>query len=151
MASHTWVETIDVRIPSTREAAHELIDRCMATVEQYDWKNHDLFDLRLALEEALINAVVHGNGDDPSKSISFQMQISRTAVRVVIADQGQGFDPERVPDPRCEELLLCEHGRGLLLMRELMTDVTFEGTGNCVVMVKEKSSPSPSPDNRAGQ
>src|SRR5262245_26780727 len=97
---------------------------------------HDLFGIKLALEEALVNAIKHGNGYDRTKSvhIAFEVQPDRFTVR--ITDEGVGFDPADVPDPTAVENLERPCGRSLMLMRHYMTDVAFNERGNSVTLSK---------------
>ena len=92
------------------------------------------FAVRLALEEALSNAFHHGNRDDPAKAVTVQCRIDAQSIEFVIEDEGEGFDPGAVPDPTAEENLEIPAGRGLILMRAYMSEVTFDPPGNRVRM-----------------
>jgi serine/threonine-protein kinase RsbW len=96
----------------------------------------ELFAIRLALEEALVNAIKHGNGSDPNKKVQIDYEVSTQEVRIRIEDEGPGFDPASLPDPTTSEFLERPCGRGILLMRHYMSRVTFIGRGNCVEMVR---------------
>ena len=98
----------------------------------------DLFAIRLAVEEALVNAIKHGNGSDPTKNVHIDYEVNHDQVRVRIEDEGEGFDPDQVPDPTQPEFLERPCGRGLLLMRHYMSEVRFNDRGNSVEMVKRK-------------
>ena len=93
-----------------------------------------VFAIRLAIEEALVNAYRHGNRCDAGKRVSFACTIDDEAARFEVGDQGPGFDIDSVPDPTDEENLEVPSGRGLLLMREYMTAVEFVAPGNLVRM-----------------
>lgn len=95
-----------------------------------------LFDLRLACEKALINAVKHGNKSDPQKTVTVRYEIIPEGVTISIIDQGEGFDYESVPDPRTVKNLLRAGGRGLFLIRKLMDKVEFNDSGNQITMTK---------------
>jgi serine/threonine-protein kinase RsbW len=97
------------------------------------------FAVRLALEEGLNNAINHGNGCDPSKKVTIAFDVDETRVAITITDQGEGFDPSTVPDPRAEENLEKPSGRGLMLMRAYMDEVRFNERGNQVRMIKRNS------------
>ena len=87
--------------------------------------------IELALQEALNNAVVHGNGLDPGKQIRIHCRCEREeGVSLIVADEGQGFDPNAVPDPLSPERLNAPHGRGLYVMKMLMDQVHFERGGS---------------------
>ncbi|MFW6132720.1 MAG: ATP-binding protein [Planctomycetota bacterium] len=96
------------------------------------------FAIRLAVEEALNNAVKHGNGLDPNKCVTVCYDVDDTAAEVTVADQGAGFDPEDIPDPTADENLEKPCGRGIMLMRAYMDEVHFNEAGNQVRMVKVK-------------
>jgi serine/threonine-protein kinase RsbW len=83
------------------------------------------FHVAMAVREAAINAVMHGNGYDPSRHIDVALENTGTALIFTIADQGQGFDPDHLPDPLAPENLLRGTGRGIFLIRSLMDEVHF--------------------------
>ena len=107
-----------------------------------EFSEPDLFAIRLAVEEAIVNAIKHGNGSDPAKSVRIDYEVNREQIRVRIEDEGAGFDPEQVPDPTQPEFLERPSGRGLLLMRHYMSEVRFNDRGNSVEMVKRKGDQS---------
>lgn len=96
----------------------------------------DQFAIRMAIEEALVNAIKHGNGSDPSKKVCIDYEVSTQEVRIRIEDEGPGFDPASLPAPTTPEFLERPCGRGILLMRHYMSRVEFIGRGNCVEMVR---------------
>ena len=98
----------------------------------------ELFAIRLAVEEALVNAIKHGNGSDPSKKVRIEYAVDSEQFRISIEDEGPGFDPATVPDPTDPEFLERPCGRGLMLMKHYMSFVEFSGRGNCVVMCKRR-------------
>jgi serine/threonine-protein kinase RsbW len=100
---------------------------------------HDLFSIRLALEEAIVNAIIHGHHGDPSKLVHLRYQLNDACLLAEVADEGAGFLPDLVPDPLAPENLEREGGRGLFLMRSYMTWVRYNDAGNCVTLCKERS------------
>ena len=93
-------------------------------------------DIEIALFEALENAVVHGNHEDPGKQVRVGCRCGTDEVSIVIRDEGQGFDIDEVPDPTSPENIQSSHGRGIYLMRTLMDEVRFERGGAVVYMRK---------------
>ena len=93
------------------------------------------FAVRLALEEAVANAFRHGNGEDPEKVVTVEFKISDEKVWIAVEDEGCGFDPDAVPDPTEEANLEIPSGRGIMLMRAYMTDVSIVAPGHRVEMV----------------
>lgn len=105
-------------------------------IDRLGYSDEEQFAIRLALEEALSNAYRHGNGSDPSKRISARWALSQDIAVIYVEDQGEGFDPQGVPDPRLEENLSQPCGRGIMLMNVYMTEVKFSRTGNQVCLIK---------------
>ena len=102
--------------------------------------DHEQFAIALAVDEAIANAIEHGNQSDSSKKVQIEYSVDVQEVRVRITDEGPGFDPDSVPDPRLPENLDFPTGRGLLLMRESMSGIQFNSTGNQVELWKRKSA-----------
>ncbi len=100
----------------------------------------EVFGIHLALEEALVNAIKHGNKTDEHRSVSIEYFITPEKFDISVSDEGPGFTPEKVPDPRSEENLYKSNGRGLLLMRSYMDVVEHNDKGNCVHMIKYRSN-----------
>jgi len=100
----------------------------------------ELFAVRLALEEALVNAIKHGHKGDPGKEVQLRYHLTTECILAEIEDQGPGFKPEDVPDPFAPENLERSSGRGLLLMHNYMTWVRFNDAGNCVTMCRQRLS-----------
>jgi serine/threonine-protein kinase RsbW len=92
--------------------------------------------MRLALEEAIVNAIKHGNGMDPAKYVKVCCEIDAGRAVVVIEDEGTGFSPTDVPDPTTEENLEKPGGRGIMLMKAFMTNVEYNKKGNRVRLEK---------------
>lgn len=97
---------------------------------------HEIFSIKLALEEALINAIKHGNQMDCAKKVRVLYRVMVGFFEVRVMDEGTGFDPGDVPDPTAVENLERPCGRGLMLMRHYMTEVCYSSSGNCVAMSK---------------
>lgn len=131
-------EQFEVVIPSDTSAGQEVQERIVARLEELEYSTRDVFGVRLALEEALVNAIKHGNRMDPDKTVRVEWSISPDVFRVVIEDQGPGFHPEDVPDPTMEENLERPCGRGIMLMRAFMSLVEYQGRGNVLVLEKRR-------------
>jgi serine/threonine-protein kinase RsbW len=113
-----------------------LIGRFLDELAPIGFADKELFGIRLALEEALVNAVKHGNRQDPSKTVRIRYQINSREFLIEIQDEGRGFDPEGVPDPLNPENLERPGGRGVFLMRHYMSWVQYNEAGNCVTLCK---------------
>lgn len=128
-------------LASTTQAADRLCDELLETARRQGFGEEDLFAIHLALEEAFVNAVQHGNKNDPTKKIFVQCTITPEKFDITVTDQGQGFKPDELPDPRCPENLCKCCGRGVLLIRAYMDQADYNEQGNQVHMVKLKSKP----------
>lgn len=93
------------------------------------------FHLRTALAEALTNAITYGNGQNPAKIVRVRAELAAETLRIVVRDDGDGFDADHVPDPTTPENLEREDGRGLFVMRHLVDDVTFNPRGNEICLL----------------
>jgi serine/threonine-protein kinase RsbW len=100
----------------------------------------EAYGLRIALHEALLNAVLHGSRCDPRRRITLSLRIEAAGLRLSVADQGPGFDPGRVPDPLAEPNLTRGCGRGIFFMRRCMDRVSFSfpRTGGTVVRLRKR-------------
>ena len=134
------VEEFEVVIPSDTSAGQTVQDRIIQFLEDLQYDERDVFGVRLAIEEALVNAIKHGNQMDPSKSVRIACRIARSRVRIEIEDQGEGFQPSDVPDPTADENLERPCGRGIMLMRAFMTSIEYNASGNRVVLEKQRSA-----------
>jgi serine/threonine-protein kinase RsbW len=112
------------------------IEEIVAALEKAGFTDRERFAVRLALEEAIMNAIRHGHHYDRNKSVHLRYRVTPECVLAEIEDEGPGFDPGAVPDPRAPENIEREGGRGLLLMRSYMTWVRYNEQGTCVTMCK---------------
>ncbi|MBI5760017.1 MAG: ATP-binding protein [Planctomycetales bacterium] len=128
----------ELMIPSETCAGQAVQERIIKLLEEHQYPERDVFGVRLALEEALVNAIKHGNQMDASKSVRVSCRVSMRCIRIEIEDQGEGFVPEEVPDPTEDENLERPCGRGIMLMRAFMTTVNFTDRGNCVILEKNR-------------
>ncbi|MCK5271106.1 MAG: ATP-binding protein [Sedimentisphaerales bacterium] len=131
----------EIEIPSICTQAKKAEDGIIAAARTHGYGEEDIFALRLSLEEALSNAIRHGNKQDPDKSITIRYYVNRDRIDIYIADEGTGFNPIKVPDPTTAENLERPHGRGILLMRAYMNLVEYNNTGNVIHIVKLNDEP----------
>ncbi len=139
MAETVWEWSLHEHIPSSSDAGHELIERYIKVLEQFGWEGRDLFHVQLAVEEAVVNAITHGNHESPDKSVEVELQVSRRSTQMRIRDQGAGFCPDSLPDPTDDEHLETPHGRGVMLIKQMMDKVTYNECGNQVTMIKHRT------------
>lgn len=129
----------DKTFPSDLDAGHASIDELMSALEAAGWEGRDVFHIQMAIEEAVVNAIEHGNKRDASKSVHVVYIVDAETAEMTITDQGQGFDHHNVADPTEEDRLDQPRGRGVLLIRELMSESRYNEKGNSVWMRKIRS------------
>ncbi len=129
-------DQFEVMIPSDTEAGHAVQERILQALEILEYPPRDVFGVRLALEEALVNAIKHGNAMDPDKRVRVACEVSYDQVRIEIEDEGPGFSPSDVADPTDDENLDCPGGRGIMLMRAFMNTIEYNTVGNRVTLIK---------------
>lgn len=130
-----------VIVESRLSAIGEVSKQILSKLQGNSFSEDDIFAVHLALEEAFINAVKHGNKMDPNKKVHIDYLVGSDRIEISITDQGKGFEPEEVPDPRVGKNLYKPEGRGLLLMSSYMDVVKYNKRGNCVYMVRYKEKP----------
>ena len=135
----SWTWTRECTFPSDMGTAHSLIEEVVGKVRADQWNDKDVFAIELALEETLMNAVKHGNDSDPSKVVRFDCKLSPKKVYVRVEDEGEGFDPHAVADPREPENQMVVSGRGVLLIQHFATKVEWNDRGNIIEFEKERS------------
>lgn len=139
-SSGKWLWSTCQRIASDASLTSEVVEPLLTRLQEADWEHRDVFGIHLAIEEALVNAIKHGNGDDPVKCVQVEFRLAQDVVQIEITDQGSGFDPASIPDPTDAEHLEMPNGRGIMLMRSFMSRVAFNRTGNGVLLEKERSA-----------
>ena len=118
-----------------------ILDLVASSMERHGYDHKEVFGVRLALEEALVNAVKHGNRHDPTKSVRASWHVGPNRALIEIEDEGDGFDPRAVPDPCATEYVERSCGRGVFLMRHYMSWVRYNRCGNRVTMCKRRAQP----------
>jgi serine/threonine-protein kinase RsbW len=131
--------TFQHSIPSDLAEARRLQAEIQSALESASFAERDIFAIRLAVEEALVNAIKHGNGMDPSKRVHVNCRLCTERFEVQITDEGDGFNPDQVPDPTAPENLERPCGRGMLLMRHYMNEVAYDDSGRAVRMARVRN------------
>jgi len=142
MINERWIWSFDQMIPSEVGADRRVIDLVVNQLLRHEWLERDIFGIHLALEEAIVNAIRHGNQLDDNKQVYVCCKLSSSRFWIEVRDEGSGFDLEDVPDPTVEENLEVASGRGVLLMQNYMNRVEYNEVGNCVIMEKMRSETS---------
>lgn len=133
------VRTVRLRIGSRREfldSVHTISERL---IEEVGFAADDSYWMVTAVREAVTNAVIHGNKEQPGTSVDVWFELGADCIGITVADQGDGFDPESLPDPVSSEHLMDSSGRGVFLMNQLMDEVSYSfppGGGTTLRMMK---------------
>ena len=109
-------------------------DQIAEALQKFAYPEAAMFAIRLSLEEAMMNGFRHGNLEDPTKTVEVRWHIDSEVANFHVIDQGEGFDPEAVPDPTLDENLEIPSGRGLMLIRAYMSDAHYHLPGNHLEM-----------------
>ncbi len=143
------VRTVKLRIGSRREfldSVHSLSERL---IEEVGFAADDTYWLVTAVREAVTNAVIHGNREQPGTRVDVVFELADGCIRITVADQGEGFDPDSLPDPVSREHLMDASGRGVFLMHQLMDEVRYdfpESGGTTLTMTKRRRTDPESAD-----
>ncbi len=140
MTRFSWIWSLVRKIPAQADLCAPLIAKVLNALEQHNWNSEDQFAIRMALEEAIMNAIKHGNDCDPSKTVGIEIGFNDDRFEAVVTDSGGGFDPEQIPDPTADENLGKTSGRGVMLMKEFVDSLEFNECGNKVTLTKTKSN-----------
>lgn len=133
-------EKIEFEIPSAISLMHSILDYLMKRVEKVGVINPDNSNLFIALDEAFVNAVKHGNKFDAAKNVRISAEVSPTEARFTVEDEGEGFDINSIPDPCDPENLFKTSGRGVLIIHNVMDEVRYNERGNRLEMVKRNEA-----------
>lgn len=137
---HDLVLELPTDIRTIEHAVEYVVDRCRRCDRHAERLR---LNFRVGLTEALSNAMLYGNGHDPSKRVRVEVTLGPGEIKARVTDQGSGFNPHAVPDPTRPENLLKAGGRGLFLMRQLLDEVWYNDQGNQVTLVLRLEPTSP--------
>lgn len=129
------LESVSLQIPSLPENIRIVESFIDNIKEQYDINDDIYGNILIAITEAVNNAIIHGNKSNPKKNVELTMQLLDEAIRFVIKDEGQGFDPHHIPDPIVPENLEKIGGRGIFLIKHLADEVHFKDEGREIEII----------------
>jgi len=132
-------ETFERSLDSTLESVDSAEEIAVGVAQRAGFDEDDLMKIGMAVRESMVNAVVHGNRYNDHKKVRFSVAHNAGELRVTIADEGEGFDFERLPDPLAPENLMATSGRGIFLIRSFMDEFLLrhlEPGGTEVTLVK---------------
>jgi serine/threonine-protein kinase RsbW len=126
-----------VTLAANRNAVEPVVEEVMTVVRQMDGVGGKEDAIELALQEALANAVIHGDKEDSSKTVECLVSTDQErGILIIVRDPGPGFSPESIPGCTVGENLYSNHGRGIFLINQLMDKVEFRKNGTEIRMVK---------------
>lgn len=135
-------EKIEFEIPSAISPMHSILDYLLKRVDKLGVIDPDQANLFVALDEAFVNAVKHGNKFDTKKLVRITAEISQKEAIFTIEDEGDGFDVNAIPDPLDPDNLFKASGRGVLFIYNIMDEVKYNERGNRLTMVKRNPLPT---------
>ena len=141
--SRSVSETVERSLDSTLESVDEAEELITGLAQRAGFDEDGVMKIGLAVRESVVNAVVHGNQYSTHKKVRVAANLNGTSLTVRIADQGEGFDSDHLPDPLAAENLLRTSGRGIFLIRSFMDEVwirRLEAGGMEVTLVKHSVS-----------
>jgi serine/threonine-protein kinase RsbW len=113
---------VDTVLESTLESVDAAEALVLKIAEESGFDEEDLHKIGMAVREAMVNAVVHGNRYNLKKKVHLRIAVEGSQLRVKIIDEGEGFDARDLPDPLAEENLLRQSGRGILLIKAFVDE-----------------------------
>ena len=124
------------RIPSRLELVPRAISTILSKLKNGVYDGESIFYLKLSLEEAITNAIRHGNKLNPALSVDITIEEHPGSISITVQDEGAGFDYAHTPDPTRHENLKKTSGRGVFLIRNLMDEVRYSDGGRTLTMIK---------------
>jgi serine/threonine-protein kinase RsbW len=119
---HRVTETVERSLDSTLESVDRAEEMAVGAAQRAGFDDDDLMKIGMAVREGMVNAVVHGNRYNDKKKVRFRVAHGAKQLAVTIADEGEGFDFEHLPDPLSPENLMATSGRGIFLIRSFMDE-----------------------------
>ena len=125
-------------LESTLETVNNAEETAGRMATEAGFGDEDVMKISMAVREAAVNAVLHGNGYDPGKKVTLAFERTAENLIITIRDQGKGLDVSKIPDPLAPDNLLKTSGRGIFLIRSFMDEVQISPsqTGTEIKLIK---------------
>ena len=123
------MESVYLVLDSDRSEVHKVEKLLNEVNEGVGLGMERLINFQIAVSEAIVNAIVHGNNEDPSKKVHIIINAEDDSIEIKVRDEGEGFDISRLPDPTNDENIMKESGRGIYIIRSLVDEFGFDSTG----------------------
>jgi serine/threonine-protein kinase RsbW len=135
---------VSFTLDSTLETVDSAEQAASRMAAEAGFAEDEIMQISMAVREAAVNAVLHGNAYDPDKKVKLDFERTTEELVITIRDQGKGLDPAKIPDPLAPENLLKTSGRGIFLMRSFMDEVQIQPshTGTEIKLVKHVPGPA---------
>ena len=125
-----------ISVPSETRYIRKVSTRILGALAHLSLDDGRIFDIKLCIEEAVRNAIVHGNHSDKRLSVRVAYWVEDSNLSIEVEDEGAGYDHVSVADPTASPHILKNSGRGVYLIKKLMDSVTYNDVGNKITMVK---------------
>lgn len=125
-----------IKIPSDTKYTRGVSSKVLESLKPYKIDESDIYDIRLCVEEAVINGITHGNRRDKRKSVKITYWIKDNQLNVEVEDEGSGFDYKHLSNPTTNDNIMKDYGRGVYLINNLMDEVKYNDAGNKIKMIK---------------
>jgi serine/threonine-protein kinase RsbW len=135
----TWM--IEKTFHSDMDEAHRLVESIIGHLDSEGWSCREQFQIQMAVEEGVTNAIEHGNKRDPSKKVKVDCHVTNSDFTIMIEDEGKGFTRDDLANCLSDERLELPRGRGVMLIETFMSEVDYMGRGNIVRMKRIKDDP----------
>jgi serine/threonine-protein kinase RsbW len=137
-------QRVSYTLDSTLETVDSAEQAATRIAAENGFDEDEVMQIAMAVREAAVNAVLHGNAYDPGKKVTLDFERTAGDLVITIRDQGTGLDPNKIPDPLAPENLLKTSGRGIFLIRSFMDEVQIHPTrtGTEIKLVKHVHGPT---------
>jgi len=125
-----------LKVPSETRYIRKVSEKILSSLSRLGLDDGKIFDIKLCIEEAVRNAIVHGNHSDRRLPVRIVYGIEDSRLVIEVEDEGTGFDHRAAPDPTTMAHLMKNSGRGVYLIKKLMDKVDYNDAGNKITMVK---------------